>query len=315
MQTRLRKLEHLALLSRQLKTCLNAGLSNARALETAGSHVSSMPLKTALNQASQEASNGKPISEALHPLRAYLPDFVIPFVHTGEISGKTTEAFEHLDKLCDKLVPIQRITRQLWLIPLSIILFGALIRLAIVFYFGSDQVIEAKVFQILQTCGTLILLGYLLQVTRTGRRIVDYLLTEIPYIGQAVRGTSFSLFFQSLNFIYKAGGQEFTTMLSQAIASVPNPRIQKDLERIKVSVKSGLTLPEAMTAPKLFSEKTRSFLATGAVVGRLEESLDKVTADITDSLDAQLDFAKLVLARLMGYAVVGSIIGTIQMFL
>ncbi len=315
MPSRTRKFEHLALLSSQMKTCLNAGLSNAKALETTGNHIRNSRLQAAFQQASQAASRGTPLSDALLPLRRHLPAFVIPFVHTGEISGKSAEAFEHLDRLCEKLVPIQRITRQLWLIPFSIISLGALARLGIVLFLGSEQAIQASVSQLLQAVGTLILLGFLLRTTVTGRTLADYLLTEIPYIGQAVRGTSFSLFFQSLNFLYKAGGQEFTTMLSLATASVPSERIRNDLEQIKTSVKSGLTLPEAMTRPKLFSEETRSFLATGAVAGRLEESLDKVTAEITESLDAQLDFAKLVLARLMGYAVVGAIIGTIQIFL
>jgi hypothetical protein len=40
-----------------------------------------------------------------------------------------------------------------------------------------------------------------------------------------------------------------------------------------------------------------------------------VTEQLTSGLDAYLPFVKTILARVLGYAVIGSVIGTIQMYL
>ena len=255
------------------------------------------------------------LSESLRSAQKNLPSFTLPFLQAGENSGQSTEAFAYLEGLCDKLVPLMRIVRQLWVIPLSIILFGAILRVAIMVYFGAAADAMDLILDTLIACLVIFLVVSAIRRTRQGRQWLDCLLARFPYIGQATRAISLGLFFQGLKFTYRAGGRDFRTLLGSALATIPNLYIRSDLSRIDSSLESGLTLPEALESPRLLDDATRHSLASGALVGRLEESLDRVTEQLTSSLDAYLPFVKTILARLLGYAVIGSVIGTIQMYL
>ena len=104
-------------------------------------------------------------------------------------------------------------------------------------------------------------------------------------------------------------------MLQEAITSVPSDRFRKELSSIEEGLNQGLTLPEALRAPHCFTENNKSTLSNGALVGRLEQGLDQVTEHSTKELEGQLQFTRLVLARLMGFALIGSIYATIAMFM
>jgi type II secretory pathway component PulF len=315
MPSNLRKIENLALLSSQMRTCLQAGLTASKALETASNRGFPESLRRGLRQAASETRNGATLSESLKLTQKNLPSFTLPFIQAGEISGQSTEAFEYLERLCDKLVPLMRIVRQLWVIPVSIMLFGAIVRVVIMVYFGAMADAMGLILDTLIACAIAILVISAIRRTRQGRHWLDYLLATVPYIGHATRAISLGLFFQGLKFTYKAGGRDFRTLLGSALATVPNLYIRSDLSQIDSSLESGLTLPEALDSPRLLDDTTRQCLASGALVGRLEESLDRVTEQLTSGLEAYLPFVKTILARILGYAVIGSVIGTIQMYL
>jgi type II secretory pathway component PulF len=258
MPSNLRKIENLALLSSQMRTCLQAGLTASKALETASNRGFPESLRRGLRQAASETRNGATLSESLKLTQKNLPSFTLPFIQAGEISGQSTEAFEYLERLCDKLVPLMRIVRQLWVIPVSIMLFGAIVRVVIMVYFGAMADAMGLILDTLIACAIAILVISAIRRTRQGRHWLDYLLATVPYIGHATRAISLGLFFQGLKFTYKAGGRDFRTLLGSALATVPNLYIRSDLSQIDSSLESGLTLPEALDSPRLLDDTTRS---------------------------------------------------------
>lgn len=315
MTSSLRKLENLALVARQMSTCLTAGLTFGQTLETLCARSDSSAFRAALKQARETIDQGKPISEALPLMEHHFPQFVAPFLRSAESSGNAPEAFTHLERLTDRLIPVFRVVRQLWLVPVTILLSGMLLRIAIMIYFGALDRALQQVWAASLSGAVIIAMIHTLKRTQVGRQLLDTVLTNSPFIGHASRAVSLSLFFQSLNFLYRAGGQEFDTMLQQSLASTPSLRIRSDLKSIQDSLEQGFSLPEALRAPRCFNEATRMTLANGALVGRLEQSLDQVTDRSTRELESQLLFTRLILARLMGFALVGSICATIAMLL
>lgn len=315
MPSKLKKIENLSLFSSQMRACLQAGMTSSKALETASNRGFSPNLRHGLAQAASKIREGKTLSESLEATDQNLPSFTLPFLQAGEISGQSAEAFEYLERLCSKLLPLLRIIRQLWGIPASIILFGAVVRVAIMIFFGANAAAVGMILNMFIACFIVMLVITTIRRTTRGRYWLDYLLATIPYISQASRAVSLGLFFQGLKFTYKAGGQDFKTILGSALATVPNSYIRSDLSRIESSLESGLTLPEALESPRLLDDPIRQCLASGALVGRLEESLDRVTEQLTSGLESYLPFVKTILARILGFAVIWSIIGTIQMYL
>jgi type II secretory pathway component PulF len=257
MRSNLRKIENLALLSSQMRTCLHAGLSASKALETASNRGFPVSLRRGLSQAASETRSGATLSESLQSAQKNLPSFTIPFIQAGEVSGQSTEAFEYLERLCNKLLPLMRIVRQLWVIPASIILFGGIVRVAIMVYFGASADAIGLIQDTLIACTIIFFITSALRMTRQGRQWLDFLLAKFPYIGQATRAISLGLFFQGLKFTYTAGGRDFRTLMGSALTTVPNLYIRSDLSLIDSSLESGLTLPEALESPRLLDDATR----------------------------------------------------------
>ena len=311
MNRSLRQTENLALLAHHLKVSLEAGLTPSKALSNLRHDPFPHRIRAALEEACIAAHHGQALSESLRPAKNHLPAFTLPFLAAGEASGQSADSFHFLDLLCQRLLPVQRMAQQIGMIPTVIIGFGILTRIAIMLAFGATDEAAQAVAEIgIWLCSILLIIGWLKR-TATGNLALDYLSASIPYLGNVVRSINHGLFFQSFNFVYRSGGQDAETLFKQSLETVPNRYLRNDLQRALEAIRNNQTLSEAFLSLQLVAPGIRETLSQGAYVGRLEQSLNAATDRLAETMAAQLQFTRLILARLLGLAVTASILGTI----
>ncbi len=307
----MRSLERLSLLSRQLSHCLDAGMPPSRALRTVSARATPHGYRRALETAAKHADAGRTLGESLEPLHRWLPDFVFPFIAAAEQSGQSAEAFTVLAEIANRLRPVWRTVRQIWQIPVGLLAFGELIQIGILLWFGKTAEALAWLGQIGVAFAIILTAYHGLRRLPTSRKWVDQLLARTPYWGQLVTAISLTLFFQGLSFLYRAGQRDIHSILASALSVVPNLYLREDIARIDQSLAAGNTLPEAFHQPRSWPRSVGDTLSTGALVGRLEESLNQVTQQTMAQLETQLAFTQVVLSRLLLFLVYASIAGTI----
>lgn len=307
-------MESLAGFARNMSTSLSAGLPVGAALKLS---LRGVPdgLRAALQQSLASVEAGRSLGSALEPAQRHFPKFAIPLIRAAELSGRTAEGFEYLERLCRKVLPILRIVRKLWLYPLCILGFGAAVKLGIFWHFHAKEAAIEYILQLGLSAALIWTLAVLVKRIRALRRCWDRFLIRAAIAGPAIQAIDFSLFFQTFNLMYKCGGHGILAMLDISLDAVGNTALREDLERIRASLIQQNTLAEAFSEPRLNRPEIRSALVNGALAGKLEEALDFATQKLFHEMESQLQWVEQILLRLLGFLLMGSIIGTVSMFL
>lgn len=123
------------------------------------------------------------------------------------------------------------------------------------------------------------------------------------------------LFFTTFRLAYEAGGMAVTGVFDVALATVGNSAIRQDLASARPILERGGAIEEAFNEPTILSATIKSSIATGALSGRLDSSLDRIVESETVDLEVALDKFNRIYLRLVGYSVAMSIASTLLLCL
>lgn len=302
-------MERLSLLAGNLATCLTSGMSmHASVRLSARSWPGS--LGQGIDSAVCRAKAGAELSEALGALDRRLPPFVIPVIRCGEQSGRLVETLQYLQRHCHMLAGPSRAARNIWLYPLIVILFGALVRIVAFFAFAPLWIATWYFIRTVVRYGlTAAAIAWML-VTPRGKLLVDRVKLTVPFCRDIERDLGLNRFFHAFNLLYSTGDLRVETMLRLAIDTVSNAWIRDDLRRAITVIESGGSVAEAFAAPKRIGHDQKLLVATGEEAGKLEEAFDQLARETADSAVARLGMVQQVSLRLIAFAVTASIVGT-----
>lgn len=312
MLTRVRELKALAVFSRSMATCLNAGLPLPRSFSTSVSRLPASKTSAMLRRAARDADPQNPLSENL---KGCLPNYLLAMILAGESSGRLVECLEQLSRVCSKLIPPMEAAKKLWLYPLTIIVFGWVLRAGILIHAGANE----QALKFLVEIATSVLIVLLIVAASRKflfvREWIDTLLVRAPIFGDLVLTISCIFFFQAFGLLYRSGGMHVTRMLAIAGDAIPNSAVRLDISRIQAGIENHDTLPEALSRPRSLPVEFRDLLVTGAVCGRLEESIDSACRLSSDRLDQTVGIALPIISKMTAYTVIGSVVTTLGLVL
>ena len=268
----------LSLFADGMATCLSAGLPPGRALELNRFEKQSKALGKLVDAARQRCEQGMPLSEALEPGRKFLPHYFLPVIRTGEAGGRLVEAFQLLSSHSRRIGPSVRLVRNTWLYPVILVAFGWVVRIGIFLHFGKTAVAWHFFLGSFGTGALVVLAGWLLLKCREVKDAVDLLLLQIPIIREAELGLGKALFFSAFRLAYEAGGLDVVTMFDLASETVRNSAIRRDLLSARGVLKQHGTFADAFGQLNLLEDRFKGLIASGAISGRLDETLDKLVA-------------------------------------
>ena len=301
--------------SHSMAACLDTGMTPSRALAVCGTHSRSSAFRSCLQAAGELCGQGWLISDGLEKGARLFPRFFIPLIRAGELSGRLAEAFHLLHDYCHRLQPSVLLIRNTWLYPLVCILFGWSIRTGIFVYFGMlsmawQFVLDSFVKSLLLGLGIALLLKL-----RFIRYAVDRLLLVVPVVRDAEIHMARALFFETFSLVYKSGATSVLSMFDLALQTVRNGAVRLDFSKARRVLENHGTFGDAFNEPSLLDETEKGLIATGALSGTLDQSMERIVEMGRERLDQTLRVFNWFFLRIMAYAIAMSIVGTILMCL
>lgn len=304
-------LRTLQLFANSMAACLASGLPPRRALELSGAGTRSPTLQEAIRVALKRCDQGMAISETLEPGSRFFPHYFLPVIRAGEAGGRVVEAFQLLDRHCQRTAPSVKLVRDSWLYPLICILFGWMVRTGIFVYFARYDAARHFFFATFGTGTLLVLSGWLLFKLPPVKRVVDLVRLQFPILRETELRLAVVLFFATFRLAYEAGGLGVVVIFDLAWRTVRNDAIRRDLLGVRQILAEHGTFGEAFGESALLEDDIKGMINTGSLSGQLDRSLAEIVEKATWQLELTLRTFNQFFQRLVTLTVAMSIVETL----
>lgn len=300
----------LSLLTRQLATLLESGLTVEQALNAMIEQTSAAVTRETLAGVKAEVMAGLSLAAALGSFPRSFPDFYRGLVRGGEESGALPVVLQHLADYLDARQELQQKTSLALIYPVLVSVVAILIVTGLLIYVVPQIV---QVFQ--QSRQTLPLLTralialseflgivwpWLVAMAIGGwatarialrnaslRRRFDAAVLRLPWLGTLVRGINTSRFSGTLAILV-GGGVPLLAALESGARVMSNLALREAVEQTIERVREGATLSRALGATRAFPPLLIHLIASGESSGKLEQMLKRAAKLETQALERRL---------------------------
>ena len=300
----------LSLLTRQMATLLDSGLTLEQALAALMEEAEAPLTREVLGGVKAEIMAGASLASALGSYDRSFPEFYRALVHGGEESGALPIVLQHLADYLDARQALWQKTSLALLYPVLV----TTVALAIVT--GLLVYVVPQVVQVFQQSRQALpwltrgLIGlsdflraawpYLAAAAAAGafavhralrrpamRRRWHALLLTVPWVGALVRGVNTSRFASTLAILV-AGGVPLLGALASAARVMGNSVMRDAVERTIGRVREGVSLARALGETHAFPPLLVHLVASGEASGKLEQMLSRAARLETQALERRL---------------------------
>lgn len=318
-----RRLSHasLCLLTRQLATLLEAGLTLEQALSALIEAAVSPAVREVLSGVQSALKTGHTLAAAMALHGASFPPFYCALVQGGEQSGSLPTILEHLADYLERQAALKQKTALALLYPLvvAVVAFGIVAGLLAYVVPQVVQVFEqsrqslplltraliglSDVLRLgwpyLGAAGLVLwlLAGAALKRDAVQRRC-DAVLLQLPLAGPLLRGINTARFASTLA-ILTGGGVPLLNALEAAARAITNQVMREAVETAADSVREGGSLSRALSLTGVFPPMLAHLVASGEASGRLQEMLERAARLENDDLERRLRVMVTLIEPLM----------------
>ena len=311
----------LSLLTRQLATLLQSGLTMERALDALIEEAAEPLARETLIGVKAEVTGGSSLAGALGAYPNSFPDFYRALVHGGEESGALPNVLEQLaDYLDARQALIQKTTLAL-IYPALVSGVAALIVTGLLVYV-VPQVVD--VFQQSRQSLPVLTRGlialshflrdawpYLLALVvgsvvaarlalrrQAVRRRWHALILRLPWLGSLARSVNTARFASTLAILV-TGGVPLLGALTSCARAMSNLVMREAIEGVIERVREGTSLARALGDTHVFPPLLVHLVASGEASGKLDQLLERAARLQTQSLERRLAVFLTVLEPVM----------------
>ncbi len=324
-------LKDISILSRQLATMIQAGLSILRALNILAEQTESKPLARVVVDVRTDVEAGVSLSQALSRHPKVFPPLMINMVRAGEVGGfldtvliSIADNFEKEVRLRGKIKSAMAYPTVVFVIAILAVV-GMLLFIVPIFATMFLQLGGKLPFltQMLVNISAFLKVGIvpIIIVTVAGsvawrqnkhkrgvREKVEPLYLKAPVFGQLVRKLAIARFTRNFGAMIRAGVPilQALDIVSEASGNIVVERAAKD---VKESVRTGNSLAGPLTEHPIFPAMVVQMIAVGEDTGALDTMLEKIADFYDQEVESTTDALTSLIEPLM-IGVLGSIIGT-----
>lgn len=311
----------LSLLTRQLATLLDAGLTMEQALAALIEEVESPLTREVLGGVKAEILAGASLATALGSYARSFPEFYRALVHGGEESGALPTVLQHLADYLDARQALRQKTGLALLYPILVAVVALAIVTGLLMYVvpqvvqvfqQSRQALPLLTRALIGLSNVLLAAWPYLAVAGVGgalaarmalrraapRRRWHGLLLRLPWLGSLVRGVDASRFASTLAILV-AGGVPLLGALASAAQGMGNAVMREAVERAIGRVREGVSLSRALGETRAFPPLLVHLVASGELSGKLEQMLGRAAHLETQALERRLAVFLTLLEPLM----------------
>ena len=323
----------LAVMTRQLATMVQSGMTILRALYVLEAQTENKMLGEAITEVRKDVEAGLPLSDALerHP-KIFDPLFV-SMTRAGETGGMLDESLIRVADQLEKADSLRRQVKSAMTYPIVVLTFAGGILLALVAFlvpvfigvfkqFGGDLPAITKLTVMMSnaitgywylmfglTAGIVIAFRKWKRST-WGRPQWDRFRLRIPMkIGDIVQKIALARWSRTLSALVSAG-VPLLHALDITGKTAGNDVVEQAMKGVIENVKSGGTIAEPLKHSPAFPTMVTHMVAVGEETGSLDTMLSKIADFYEDQVDAAVKSLTSILEPIM-IIVIGSIVGFI----
>jgi general secretion pathway protein F len=300
----------LSLITRQMATLLESGLTMEQALNALIEEAAAPIAREVLSGVKTEVTAGQSFAGALGAYERSFPEFYRAVVHGGEESGALPKVLEHLADYLDARQALRQKTSLALLYPALVTGVAVTIVTGLLIYVVPQVV---QVFQQSRQALPLLtraLIGlsdflratwpYLVAIIvsttvaarmalrrAAARRRWHALLLRMPWLGPLIRGVNTSRFASTLAILV-GGGVPLLTALASGARVMTNTVLSEAIERAIERVREGASLARALGETRSFPPLLVHLVASGEASGKLEQMLERAARLETQALERRL---------------------------
>ncbi|MFA5864570.1 MAG: type II secretion system F family protein [Phycisphaerae bacterium] len=334
--------KHIAVLTRQLATSLEAGLPLMTALEVIGKELDHRPSRELLKRLGDRVQQGDSLSDALAEYPKIFSPMYTRLVRVGESGGVLDAVLSQLADMLDRQIELRERIKTASIYPCILLLVGivsvviivSVIVPRIVSSLGTETFLLPWPTRVLMGLSdflrnfwwlVLVLLGGFVVGWRQmvlrgpGRPWWDMVKLRIPILGRLITQIEASRFSRSLGILVHTG-VTITEALAVTKDTVQNVVIRNAVQLLAKSIQAGESIATPLGRCNLFPPLMVQMVRVGESTGRLDEMLLR-SAKIHESeakvtLDRFVNVLPvlmiLVLAVLIGFIVSGLVLAIVE---
>jgi general secretion pathway protein F len=300
----------LSLVTRQMATLLDSGLTMEQSLNALIEAASEPTTREVLTGVKTEVTTGLSFAGALGAYEKSFPDFYRALVHGGEESGALPTVLQHLADYLDARQALKQKTGLALLYPVLVTIVALTIVTGLLVYVVPQvvQVFQQSRQSLPVLTRALIGLSDFLRATwpylvaiiigiaaaarmalrrAAARRRWHALLLRMPWLGSLIRGVNTSRFASTLAILV-GGGVPLLAALNSGARVMTNMVMREAIERAIERVREGASLARALGETRAFPPLLIHLVASGEVSGRLEQMLNRAAHLETQALERRL---------------------------
>jgi type IV pilus assembly protein PilC len=328
------KAKDVALMSRQLATMVNSGLSLVRALTILQQQSENTILKAAVADVRSRVEQGSTLSGALEAHPKIFGNLYVAMVRAGEVGGALDETLNRLADTLEGQVKLRSQVKSAMAYPVVVLTLIVLIVIALMVFvvpifksmyldlggelpaptkllIGASNMITkfSWLFALVTIAGVVGLRRWI--ATEDGRRAWDRFKLRLPIFGKLVQKVAISRFARTLSVLSRTGVPVLQAL--DIVGDTAGNTIVRDaLADVKASVKRGESVAEPLEDHEVFPPMVTQMMAVGEETGSVETMLAKVAdfydREVEDSVNALTSLIEPILIIVMGVVVGGILI-------
>lgn len=300
----------LSLLTRQLATLLESGLTVEQALSALTEQAAEPKTRDVLAGVKAEISAGLPLARAMASYGRSFPEFYCALIHGGEESGALPVVMQRLADFLDARQALKQKISLALLYPALLTTVATMIVIGLLAYVVPQlvQVFEQSHQSLPLLTRALIALSnflraawpYLAAVAVAGfvaarlalrreqtKRQWHATMLRLPWLGGLIRGANTSRFASTLA-ILAGGGVPLLAALNSGARVLTNMSMRAAVERSIERVREGAGLARALGETRTFSPLLVHLVASGEASGKLPQMLERAAHLETQALERRL---------------------------
>jgi len=328
------KSKEVAIISRQLATMVNSGLSLVRSLTILQEQTENPVLSGAIADVRSKVEQGATLSGALEEHPKIFGPLYVSMIRAGEVGGALDETLVRLADTLEAQVRLRSQVKSAMAYPVVVLTLIVFIVAALMLFvvpifeemysdLGGELPAPTKLLITLSNIFTkfswlfvLLAVGLVIGLrrwiaTEDGRRRWDAFKLRLPIFGKLVQKVSISRFARTMSVLSRTGVPVLQAL--DIVAQTSGNRIVADaLDDVQSSVKRGESLAEPLEEHDVFPPMVTQMMAVGEETGALEVMLSKVAdfydREVDDAVNALTSLIEPMLIIVMGVVVGGILI-------
>ena len=328
-------LKSLVIFTRQMATMIDAGLPLLQCLDLIGNQEPNKNLRKTILGVKSSVEGGTSFSEALVKYPKVFEPLYINLVQAGELGGILDTIMNKLAEYIEKSAETQAKVKGAMKYPVTVLIIALSITAGLLWKVVptfaatfksmgrkelpaitemlvkiSDNFIAAMPV-VAGIIGGLVVLFRLAMKTKNGPYYRDFILFNMPVVGNVIRKSAVARFTRTLGTLITAG-----VPILDALAVVGktsgNLVVERALDYTRQRIMEGKNITAPLLETKIFPVMVVQMIAVGEATGAMDVMLTKISDFYDDEVDEAIEGMTAIMEPVM-MVVLGGIIGTVMM--